>query len=120
MNLSTALAAIIDQLKEAGLPACRHIREAHKLPVLLVYPDEITFDRLDGHSYTYQVELALIAADTGFKDDSLDALSAMVEKLRQNFGIKHFKAEALGIPNLSGDPLPALSATATFNIPDKE
>lgn len=118
INLSDALTRIVDTLQKAGLPAVRHAREIHQFPALVVYPDTVTFDRLDGQSYTYQVQLALLAADTGYGDDALKALSQMMQTLREKFGVKEFKAEDLGLENMGADPFPAFSASIKFNIQD--
>lgn len=120
-GFADALAQAVDMLKERDIAAARHARDLYDLPAVLVAPASMVFDRLDGKSYTYEVELWLLARETGHEDDALEDLSALAEKVREVFHPTRFEAQSVQVKNLGGlDPLPALRTTVKLNVQPKE
>ncbi|MDE9365476.1 hypothetical protein PZ938_07650 [Luteipulveratus sp. YIM 133132] len=84
-----------------------------QLPGVMLMPDRLVFDRLDGTTATVTWRLVIFGSGAGAAD-ALDDAGAVLARLNAALGLgDEIEASTVSNPNLSGDPLPVLVATLT-------
>lgn len=88
------------------------------LPGVLVYPLEITPDRLDAATYTVTWDLVALAQDAG-TTNALGDLSDLATAVEAgNYALSGWSVESVQLTSLNPAPLPALRATLTTECED--
>lgn len=110
MWIRTALDDVAARLETAGVAAAVDPRDI-TVPGAWVTTGPIAFDRLNGDVRTMQAVVYLLTRDTG-TPDALDYLAEMIDAAATVLPVGDITPQTLGLPNQSGDPLPA----AVFNV----
>lgn len=88
------------------------------LPGVLVYPLEITPDRLDATTYTVTWEVLCLAQDIG-TPSALDDLSDLATAIETGgYSLSGWSVESVQLKSHNPSPLPALRATLTTECED--
>ena len=103
MDLSAAVAAVVDELSAAGIRATADERDLNP-PAVYVSPRRMDLNKLAGYSMTLAVYA--VVPNTG-RLTSLDALGPLVDQVRDVWGVTGGTFEDL-TPLDAGDPLPAV------------
>jgi hypothetical protein len=117
----TALAWLTDSLEQiaasliaAGVNATVDERTLNA-PGALVNAGPISYNRLSNRVRELAVDVSLIARDTG-TGTALDHLATMLDAAATVFPIRDATPQNLALPNLGGDPLPAVVFRITVEI----
>lgn len=87
-----------------------------RVPGGILMVKNIAPDRLAGTPYSVDFELVLVSS--GATPVALDELGAAAEDVLSRWPSLAFEAININDPNLSGDPLPALTTTITTECED--
>lgn len=110
---STELVALLQQ---CGIPAVTDPRNVI-VPGAFVAVRRITGDRLSRGPYTVEWSVTLIAGGGG-TPAALKTLGDLAALLEESFPGLVLEAAAISLPNVSPDPMPALSTTITIECED--
>lgn len=100
------------QLQQAGLSAAIDPRDL-VLPGIWLTPDTGSARSLSGNFGEVTIKLACIVANRGANTD-LAELDKLIDKTENAVSPSSWRIEAISLPNLSADPLPAASCTITI------
>lgn len=115
MNLGTWTQDLATLLASADTPVTVDPRDV-RVPGGLLMVRTIAPDRLAASPFTVEFDLVIISA--GATPVALDELGRMASDVLTRWPTLSFEAVTITDPNLSGDPLPALTATIQTECED--
>lgn len=115
MNLGVWTQELVTLLASEDTPVAADPRDV-RVPGGIVMVRSITPDRLSSVPVTVEYELVLVSA--GATPEALDELGRMAGDISSRWPGLTFEALSINDPNLSGDPLPALTATISTECED--
>ncbi|MEZ2371039.1 hypothetical protein [Arthrobacter sp. RCC_34] len=114
MDFPAVLAHVQEQLADAGITSATDSRNL-ELPGAWVTPGPIHLDRLDRETGQVEVDLFLIAPDTG----AGEALVNLADLLRRAAEVLVFEDAApvnVQLPNHGADPMPGLQISLSYEV----
>ena len=115
MNLGAWTRELAAVLSSEDTPVVSDPRDV-RVPGGIVMARTITPDRLAAAPYTVEFELILVSA--GATPEALDELGHMAGDVLTRWPALAFEALTITDPNLSGGPLPGLTATISTECED--
>lgn len=114
MKLGQLAGQLADQLAASGVPVVTDIRNA-RVPGAVLQLDTIDSDRLIRDTRDINWRLVILGSPAG-TTEALDTLGDQLERINAVVPLADIEATAFTVPNLSPDPLPALTATIATEI----
>ena len=110
-SLSGAIASLLEDLTDAGVPATGDQRTLNP-PAALVSLASVDLDRLAG--WTLGLTVHLVAPGAGTLP-AYDAIGPLIDPVSEILGVDHWDAATVASLD-GGDPLPALRATVAVAV----
>lgn len=115
MLFSDALKEVVETLDNAGIVSTTEPSKV-QLPGALVLPGTLTFDFLDGETFSANIQIYLLTRNNGSLQ-SLDDLQELLIKFRTVYSALEAEPIALPLTNVAGpDPVPGLLITLQATI----
>lgn len=107
------------EIRALGVKAEQDVSKIGKFPAVIAYPTEIRFPTLDAKSVEMDLEVYVIAPDSGAQH-SLNDLGGILEKIRHVVPVHRVTPDMVNLKNHGADPLPALRIETTItHTPDE-
>ncbi|MBM7052220.1 hypothetical protein [Rothia sp. ZJ1223] len=117
MPFDEVIKYLIERLEGDGIRALSRAEAAHTLPAVIVSPADFTYDRLSIEAYTAEIEIYIIAADSGTEYQPLQDLYPIAKKLAEEYGARGFEALTVTLKNMgNADGLPGLKTTIKLDV----
>lgn len=113
-GLAAAVVQVVDVIKGAGVNATTEAADLD-LPGVVVYPDIVSYERLDATTYRLDVGLLFVAGQLRALD-ALDRLDDLVDKVATVLPINELRAVMVRLSSQSADDLPAFQTTVSLAV----
>lgn len=113
-GLADAVAQVVAELKAAGVNASQEASDLD-LPGVVVYPDLVSYERLDATTYRLDVGLLFVAGQLR-APDALDLLDGLIDAVAAVLPLNELRAVMVRLGSQSADDLPAFQTTVSLAV----